>query len=121
MGLCKPANVAVVKRASVHACMNNAPKHLVAVLSPPSTHLPGVQVKLILAPNAMHCLWGGAMRDACPGALLVGPPNAAKRHASLGWDATISSSEEFEAVLRKATGSKNDIRAWTTADGGWSQ
>lgn len=43
----------------------------------------------MLAPNAAHCLWGGAMRDACPGALLAGPPNAAARFPDLRWDALV--------------------------------
>lgn len=58
------------------------------------------QVRLVLAPNAAHCLWGAAMRDACPGALLAGPPNAAARFPHLRWD----------ALVKTPAGGSHDLR-----------
>lgn len=55
----------------------------------PTTALHCGQVRLVLAPNAAHCLWGAAMRKAYPGALLAGPPNAAARFPDQPWDALI--------------------------------
>lgn len=49
------------------------------------------EVAVVLAPNAMHCLWGAAMRDACPGAVLAGPPNAAARFPGHSWDVLVQS------------------------------
>jgi hypothetical protein len=69
------------------------------------------KVELILAPNAMHCLWGAQMRDACPGAKLLGPPNALKRFPNLQWDAEVASASDL------ASGRK-DLLVWTTSDAG---
>ncbi len=51
------------------------------------------QVAVVLAPNAMHCLWGAAMRDACPGTVLAGPPNAAARFPGHRWDVQVHTGE----------------------------
>ncbi|KAL4440124.1 hypothetical protein ABPG75_003125 [Micractinium tetrahymenae] len=72
------------------------------------------QVRLVLAPNAAHCLWGAAMRDACPGVLLAGPPNAAARHPDICWDALVKTPTDFRTLLMRQGFSAADLRAWTT-------
>ncbi|GAB4816581.1 hypothetical protein N2152v2_003627 [Parachlorella kessleri] len=85
-------------------------------------------VELVLAPNAMHCLWGAEMRDACPGSKLAGPPNALKRFPKVKWDAEIVEAGDL-ASLRGTTGRSGvgggggDLLAWATKDAGnpWMQ
>lgn len=72
------------------------------------------QVRLVLAPNAAHCLWGAAMRKAYPGALLAGPPNAAARFPDQPWDALIKTPADFHWLLVRQGFDAAELRAWTT-------
>lgn len=78
-------------------------------------------VSVVLAPNAIHCLWGAAMRDACPGSVLAGPPSAAGRFPGRAWDKVVSCREDFEGLMDEHMGGQGaGLRAWTTGAGsGW--
>lgn len=74
------------------------------------------RVAVVLAPNAMHCLWGGAMRDACPGAVLAGPPAAAQRFPAARWDAVVRAAADLEALLVQRGFAPDEVRVWPTAE-----
>ncbi|EFN59359.1 hypothetical protein CHLNCDRAFT_137816 [Chlorella variabilis] len=74
------------------------------------------EVRLVLAPNAMHCLWGAHMRDACPGAVLAGPPKAAQRFPASRWDVVVGTPHDFDALLAQLGLSPRgqEVQVWTT-------
>lgn len=74
-------------------------------------------VAACLAPNSAHCLWGAAMRDAWPGAVLAGPPKAAERFPALRWDVVVAEAADLTELLERQGFDASVLQAWTTAAG----